>query len=412
MSFGKLCGYFVRYVLAIFIFVSCFIFKPSETYAKSNTFGELKQELATLQAQQKANNNKKALTKSEIASKNNDIISAENEIEEGRNKIEAAKQLISETEARIKELEEKTNKLMEAYQVMMSNNSYMEFITSSSSMTDLIMRIDAVKELSSYNKEKLVEFEDLIKTNEQTQIDLANYEKTLEANIESYKSNILSLQNDLASLNEIGMDLVDEINSKQQLVDYYTKIGCKSEQTLEECSKISGNDAWLKPLLKGRVNSIYGVRTDPFTGKKKVHQAVDIGGNAEGTNVYSIGNGVVVAVVNAKNTMARTGKKVCGGNQVYIQYVIKGEYYTVLYAHLLSYNVSVSDKVTADTIIGRQGGGTLTKSWESCSTGTHLHFQVSKHQYAGYNTFVAYSMKPPGYPNGGGWFYSRTQYFN
>lgn len=412
MSLKKISEYFLRCFLAIFIFVSCFIFKPNEAYAKANTFGELKQELATLQAQQKANNNKKALTDKEITNKNNDIISAQNEIEDGRNKIAQAKEVIKETEAKISELEEKTNKLMEIYQVMMGSNSYIEFVTNSSSMTELIMRIDAVKEISTFNKDRLVEFEELITTNEQTQVDLANYEKKLESNIETYKSNILALQDDLASLNEIGMDLVDEINSKQQLVNYYTKIGCKSEQTLEECSRVAGNDAWLKPLLKGRVNSIYGVRIDPFTGKKKVHQAVDIGGNSEGTNVYSIGNGVVVAVVNAINTKARTGKKVCGGNQVYIQYVIKGEYYTVLYAHLLSYNVSVSDKVTSETIIGKQGGGPLTSSWESCSTGTHLHFQVSKHQYNGYNTFVAYSMKPPGYPGGGGWFYSRTQYFN
>ena len=412
MSLKKLTEYFLKYILAIFIFVSCFIFKPNVTYAKANTFGELKQELAELQAQQKANNNKKALTKSEIACKNNDIIDAEEEIEEGRQKIAAAKELISETQEKIAELEEKTNKLMEAYQIMMSNNSYIEFITNSSSMTDLIMRIDAVKELSTYNKDKLVAFEELIKTNEQTQVDLANYEKTLEANIESYKTKIASLQNDLASLNEIGMDLVDEINSKQELVNYYTKIGCKNEQTLEECSRVSSNDAWIKPLVKGRVTSNYGVRTDPFTGKKKVHKAVDIGGNSEGTSVYSIGSGVVVAIVDAKSTMARTGSKVCGGNQVYIQYVIKGEYYTIQYAHLLSYNVSVSQKVSVDTIIGKVGGGAGTKSWERCSTGAHLHFSVSKHQYTGYSAFVAYNIKPPGFPNAGGWFYSRTQYFS
>ncbi len=78
---------------------------------------------------------------------------------------------------KIQELEDKTNQLMEAYQVMMSNNSYIEFVTSSSSMTDLIMRIDAGKELSNYNKDKLTEFEELINTNKQTQVDLANYEK-------------------------------------------------------------------------------------------------------------------------------------------------------------------------------------------------------------------------------------------
>ena len=57
----------VRYILAIFIFVSCFIFKPADTYAKANTFGELKQELADLKAKQQANNNKKNLTKNQIA---------------------------------------------------------------------------------------------------------------------------------------------------------------------------------------------------------------------------------------------------------------------------------------------------------------------------------------------------------
>ena len=220
MCVKKISGYFVRYILAIFIFVSCFIFKPADTYAKANTFGELKQELADLKAKQQANNNKKNLTKNQIASKNNDINNAEKEIDSGRQKIEEAKQLISQTEVKIQELEDKTNQLMEAYQVMMSNNSYIEFVTSSSSMTDLIMRIDAVKELSNYNKDKLTEFEELINTNKQTQVDLANYEKKLEANIETYKNNIQTLQNDLASLNEIGMDLVDEINSKQQLVDY------------------------------------------------------------------------------------------------------------------------------------------------------------------------------------------------
>lgn len=67
MSVKKLSGYFVRYILAIFIFVSCFIFKPADTYAKANTFGELKQELADLKAKQQANNNKKNLTKNQIA---------------------------------------------------------------------------------------------------------------------------------------------------------------------------------------------------------------------------------------------------------------------------------------------------------------------------------------------------------
>jgi len=396
--------------LYLFVILSLFAFNICNVKA-ANTFGELKQELADLKAKKQSNTSAKNYTNNEINNKNSAIIDAQNKITESENKITEAKQLIEDTNTKISELEAKTSELMKAYQITLSNNSYIEFITDSSSMTELIMRIDAVRQITEYNKAKLNEMEELIKTNEQAQVDLKNYEAELESNITTYKSNIEDLQDDLADLEEIGMDLTDEINSKQELVDYYSKLGCSDSQTLEACAAVSGNDAWLKPLAKGRVNSIYGQRVDPFTGKIKVHQAVDIGGNSEGTSVYSIGNGVVVALVDAKNTMARTGKKVCGGNQVYIQYVIKGEYYTVLYAHLLSYNVYVGQKVTSTTVIGAQGGGSATKSWESCSTGTHLHFQVSKHKYEGYSTFVANSIVPPGYPSKNGWFYSRTQYF-
>ena len=43
-------------------------------------------------------------------------------------------------------------------------------------MTELIMRMDAVKLLISYNQDKLVEMEDLIKQNEQLQVDMVKYQ--------------------------------------------------------------------------------------------------------------------------------------------------------------------------------------------------------------------------------------------
>ena len=73
------------------------------------------------------------------------------------------------------------------------------------------------------------------------------------------------------------------------------------------------------------------------------------------------------------------------------------------------------DVVTKDTVIGLQGGGAGTRKWESCSTGTHLHFGIAKGKIANNKYFIsnwmANAVKPEGYPSAGGWFYSRTQWF-
>ena len=47
------------------------------------------------------------------------------------------------------------------------------------------------------------------------------------------------------------------------------------------------NDSWLKPLTHGRITSEVGYRWGSY------HNALDIGGNSEGTPVYAAAAGVV-----------------------------------------------------------------------------------------------------------------------
>ena len=115
--------------------------------------------------------------------------------------------LIEETDKKITELEEKNKELIAYYQVMLSNNVYMEFITESSNMTELIMRSDAVKELTNYQQERLKKLEDLIKENEQLQVDMKKYQVTLEKNIIAYQDAVYSLQDNLSDLNDIAFDI-------------------------------------------------------------------------------------------------------------------------------------------------------------------------------------------------------------
>ena len=101
------------------------------------------------------------------------------------------------------------------------------------------------------------------------------------------------------------------------------------------------------------------------------HNAIDISGTGFGSPIYASQEGVVVEV---NRTCPNVGyyKNQCGrtyGNYVIIEH--KDGYYT-LYAHMTqSIAVSVGQTVSRAQIIGYMGSS-------GSSTGTHLHFGVSK----------------------------------
>ena len=137
------------------------------TNYNSMTLAEMRQELARLKQEKADNEHQQEVTEAEKEAKNKAISDTYAKIEETKVKVEEAKQSIEESNARITELDKQTQDLMAYYQILQGNNSYMEFITDSSSMTELIMRADAIEQLSNYNQEKLVELENLIDETEQ-----------------------------------------------------------------------------------------------------------------------------------------------------------------------------------------------------------------------------------------------------
>ena len=81
--------------------------------------------------------------------------------------------------------------------------------------------------------------------------------------------------------------------------------------------------------------------------------------------------------------------------------------------------VKVGDVVTQQTVIGTVGGGGKTLKvnggWDTCSTGYHLHYAVTKGFYLGggsegytsYSKYISNSIQPPNLPAYGKWYYSR-----
>lgn len=370
--------------------------------SEATTLAELRQELKKLQQKKKDMENKKNLTQAEKNQKNKEIYEANKEIENSETKITIAKQQIEETQKKIKELTKQTEDVLVFYEIMSGDNAYLNFITDSSSLTEMIMRSDTVNQIIDYNKEKLEELDELIETNEKLQVDLIKYEKDLNTKIDSYKAKIEQLDSSLIEMADISMDIDGEIKLVQASIKNYEAMGCGENQKFTACATMSYNSTWLKPLTSGRITSLFGNRY--YNGKYSFHSGIDIG-VSEGTKVYSATNGKVVYIIR---------KSSCGGNQVYVESVVNGTTYTMLYAHLLSISVSLNQTVTNQTLIGYSGGYSTAVGhggYDTCTGGAHLHYSVSKSHFTTWAHYYANLINPPGFPGKGASFYSRTQWF-
>lgn len=392
----------------LLIIIMLLVFMPKVNASSANTIAELRKEIEALKAKKQAQGNKKAQTQSEINTTTNKLNNTKNEITEGRNQIETARLEIKKLDKEIEDGTENIKSLMNSYQINGADNAYMDYIFKAESYADFVYRYTVIKQVIDYNKELIDGWNEKIIQNEQLQVDLANKEVELNKKVSEYETNIDKLGDKLAAYSDIVMDIQDEIDSTQELLNYYKELGCGENQNIYECISVKGDTMFRKPLVKGTITSYYGYRINPLTGKgTKFHSGTDIGGNKEGTNVYATANGTVGKIIR---------KARCGGNQVYVWHTIGGKKYTSLYMHLLNINVSIGDKVNSNTVVGTVGGGKGTWAWETCSTGAHLHFSVAtgwygdKNSYVSYSSFLAHlidSKEVAKLPNKGTWWYSR-----
>jgi murein DD-endopeptidase MepM/ murein hydrolase activator NlpD len=105
----------------------------------------------------------------------------------------------------------------------------------------------------------------------------------------------------------------------------------------------------------GRISSNFGVRRDPFTGRARVHEGVDIA-VPSGTPIHAAAAGTVVFA----------GKQRGYGNTVIVEHADGRK---TRYAHASKLNVTVGETVGKGETIGLVGS-------TGRSTGPHLHFEV------------------------------------
>jgi murein DD-endopeptidase MepM/ murein hydrolase activator NlpD len=110
-----------------------------------------------------------------------------------------------------------------------------------------------------------------------------------------------------------------------------------------------------RPIKRGWISSYFGMRTDPFTGRREHHKGIDLAGKA-GSEVSAVGAGVV--------TWA--GSRYGYGNLVEVNH---GNGYVTRYGHNQTVLVTVGETVRKGQTLSLMGS-------TGRSTGPHVHFEV------------------------------------
>ena len=107
------------------------------------------------------------------------------------------------------------------------------------------------------------------------------------------------------------------------------------------------------PLKEIHVTSPFGVRTDPFTKKRRKHKGLDL--RADRCETYAMMHGIVV----------KTGQDRVSGKYV----TVRHGNFSVSYCHLSEWRVKKGDCVRPGDVVGISGS-------TGRSTGPHLHLSV------------------------------------
>lgn len=374
------------YMLIAFLILSIQSVIPEST-VKAKTLMDLKNELSEKQQEYENQKANQQYTEKEIQNVNQRIGAIMTEKSEIEKEIVDLNNEIVELNAQIVKKNEEIKNILDYYQISSTGNTaYLEFLFKSKTFSDFIYRMAVAEQLSEYNSNLIVEYNDLIVKNEEKKVELNQKSVELANKQNELEGQMAILQSNLATISDAQLSTQDEIDILKEYIDVYqNQYNCGDYDDLDYCSrdKLPPGTAFFRPIDEGTVTADFGWYT-PW-GELIGHNGTDFGGMAHGSNVYSIADGRVAAIWYRSN---------CGGNMVFIHHYVGGVTYTSLYAHLASINVNVGDIVTPNSVIGFVGGNPYIETWDGCSTGTHVHLQTAYGLYLeDYTSWAAFTSR-------------------
>ena len=244
------------------------------------------------------------------------------------------------------------------------DNMYLQLLFSSTSMTDLLSRVDMVAEIMEYDKrihDNYVSAKEAALTAKAEAEAAAQLlvvkEAELQTEIDRLTSELEGMQAELDRL-------MSDIDGYAAVINKYAadeaRIDAEIKKMAEELKKqntppsATGSYMWPLPASKG-ISSGFGMRKISLYGYEKFHAGIDI--------PASIGKSILAADGGTVIVSAYDGGY---GNYVMINH---GNGRVTLYAHMSSRAVDVGANVNKGQVVGFVGS-------TGNSTGPHLHFEV------------------------------------
>lgn len=367
-------------------FVICILianFYIPEFKIQAKTLGDLKDELAKFEEDYENNKLEQELTQEEIKSIENKITRITDNIVRLGEEISDLNREIEKLNEDIEEKKAEIESILSFVQISSGESAYLEYAFGAQDFTDFIYRVAVSEQLTSYNDELVEQYKKNIEDNEKKKEELNEKKKDLARQQASLKVELDKVKASLQELDKFSLSIEEQIEAKKSEIKIYEDKGCKDNEDIKTCgmAMLPPDTSFYRPLTSGYLTGWFGKRdcTDPRVSC--YHHGLDMsadGGNYGEVPVYSSANGIVVyiATPSYNSSTGRYNTK-CGGKQVFIQHNINGVIYTTGYLHLRSINVEEGQVVTKETKIGVMGGNPNIEYWDNCSTGAHLHLEVS-----------------------------------
>lgn len=339
-----------------------------------NDIRDLNNQIADIKANIMAQGQRLNDINNTIASVENQIKGIEIEVKTIEENIDDITNQIIERERKIEELNDGIKARMVALQSKMSLNSWISFIMGANSFVDLLRRINAINQFTSYDVSKIRQMEEekvlLEKDKEELQAQKDELVKK-RAELEIYKSdlNVLRQQaEDLIAEYHRQVQQLDEAKMAQQLD--MSALADKIEEIDDALTGYYPSPGFIRPLTGGYWISSGCYYYIPGVPSSGFHPAADMAVGV-GTSLYAIANGYVVATRGGCG-YGWMGNSCNGGFGNYIVYMIEvnGVSYFVINAHLSAIYVSVGDVVhQGQEVLGLTGSS-------GSSSGPHLHVEI------------------------------------
>ena len=335
------------------------------SYAKEKTLNELEAEAkANREAYNKAKNEKE-LTEAERDKATAQKAEVEKEISSIETQLDSIGAQIEEIQKDIDAKDEQMKDIMSFVQVTNGDSNYLEYIFGATDFTDFIYRISVAEQLGDYNEKLIEEYNADVERLDKKQSELNTKQEELNKKQSELTVLEAQLNKEIETL-QSGMVSKDQAYKTQiELIQSMKSRGCKSTDTVTSCQNRGSNlpsvNGTHMPINGGYVTSDYGYRS---YGGGEFHTGIDYSKSVAGDPVYPIADGEVILL---------NYNRSCGNHIVYVKHNINGHSYITSYWHLSSWSVSVGQKVSYTTQIGKMAG---RNSGDSCSGGIHVHLNL------------------------------------